>query len=81
MPRPVGCRRWRNPRSQRGGHPTHKRICRMAPNLPKMSYISSVVMLKGRFLHQPPPPPFSQASCPASQHFFRLTLSLQMGGG
>ena len=29
---------------------THKRICRMAPNLPKMSYISSVVMLKGRFL-------------------------------
>jgi len=25
------------------------RICRIAPNLPKMSYISSAVILKGRF--------------------------------
>ena len=29
---------------------TYSLICRMAPNLPKMSYISSVVISKGRFL-------------------------------
>ena len=29
---------------------THIRICRMAPYLPKISYISSDVILNGRFL-------------------------------
>ena len=31
---------------------TYSRICRTAPYLPKMSYISSAVMLNGRFLQQ-----------------------------